>query len=253
MFNGSMAPSLSDIAAVTRNGDGEGFGGNNGWWVIILLLAIFGWGRGGYGNTGDGSGGVQSGYALATDFATLERKLDGVNNGLCDGFYAQNTNTLNGFASVQSTLCQGFSGINQAIVAQGYENRLGQNDISRQISDCCCTTQQNIKDVQTAMAMNTNALQQTMNNMSFQNQQAHCETLRAIHDVQDGIVNYLNAQKMQDLRDENFQYKLAASQEAQNNYLVNTLRPCPIPAYQSCNPWAAQANYGCACNSGCGC
>ena len=55
----------------------------------------------------------------------------------------------------------------------------------------------------------------------------------------DGTINYLNAQKMQDLRDENFQYKLAASQAEQNNYLVNQLRPCPIPAYPSCNPWAA--------------
>lgn len=233
------APSLSDIAAVTR--DNDGFGNNGAWWIIILLFAIFGWGRGGYGN-----GGVQDGYALQTDFATLERKLDGVNNGLCDGFYAQNTNTLNGFSSVQSTLCQGFSGINDAITRNGYENRLGQNDITRQIADCCCTTQQNIKDVQTGMVMNAKDAQ-------FQAQQNHCETLQAIHSVQDGIINYLNAQKMQDLRDENFQYKLAASQADQNNYLVNTLRPMPVPAYQSCNPWAAQANYGCACNTGCGC
>lgn len=38
MFNSSM-PSLSDIAAVTNN---DGFGGNNGWWILIILFAIFG-------------------------------------------------------------------------------------------------------------------------------------------------------------------------------------------------------------------
>lgn len=238
-------PSLSDIAAVTRN-DGDGWGGNGGWWILIILFALFGWGRGGW-NGADNSGTIPQNYALATDFATIERKLDSVNNGLCDGFYAQNTNNLNGFASVQSTLCQGFSNVNDTIVRNGYENRLGQNDIARQIADCCCTTQQNIKDVQTAMAMNTNAIQQSMTQMGFQNQQNHCETIRAVHDVQDGIINYLNAQKMQDLRDENFQYKLAASQAEQNNYLVNQLRPCPIPAYPSCNPWAATN----CCTTGC--
>lgn len=246
MFNNNPI-SLADIAAVTR--DGDGIGGNNGWWVIIILFALFGWGRGGYGYADGGNGTIPQNYALATDFATLERKLDGVNNGLCDGFYAQNTNTLNGFASVQSTLCQGFSGINDAIVRNGYENRLGQNDITRQIADCCCQTQQNIKDVQTGMVMNTNAIQQSITGMGFQNQQNHCETLQAIHAVQDGIVNYLNAQEMQRLRDENQAYKFAASQAEQNNYLVDKLRPCPIPAYQSCNPWAAQAQYGCACSA----
>lgn len=246
MFGNS--PSLSDIAAVTRGNDGDGWGGNGGWWIIIILFALFGWGRGGWGNDG-GNGTIPQNYALATDFATLERKLDGVNNGLCDGFYAQNTNTLNGFAAVQSTLCQGFSGINDAITRNGYENRLGQNEITRQIADCCCTTQQNIKDVQTGMVMNTNAIQQSMNQLGFQSQQQHCETMRAVHDVQDGIINYLNAQKMQDLRDENFQYKLAASQAEQNNYLVNQLRPCPIPAYPSCNPWAST---NCSSNTCCG-
>ena len=41
-----------------------------------------------------------------------------------------------------------------------------------------------------------------------------------------------------------FGLQLAASQQAQNNCLVNTLRPCPTPAYLTCNPWASQAAYG---------
>lgn len=53
MFNMS-APSLADIAAVTRNNDGnDGWGGNNGWWILIILFALFGWGRGGYGYGGN--------------------------------------------------------------------------------------------------------------------------------------------------------------------------------------------------------
>lgn len=51
--------------------------------------------------------------------------------------------------------------------------------------------------------------------------------------------------------------RLAASQEKQNNYLVNELKPCPIPAYITCNPYQSYgftyANNSCGCNNGCGC
>lgn len=47
MFNMGSAPSLADIAAVTKDGNGDGWGNGNGWWVLIILFAIFGgWGNG---------------------------------------------------------------------------------------------------------------------------------------------------------------------------------------------------------------
>ena len=45
--------------------------------------------------------------------------------------------------------------------------------------------------------------------------------------------------------------RLAASQQAQNNYLVNTLRPTAVPAYLTCNPYQSYYPYGNNC--GCGC
>lgn len=47
---------------------------------------------------------------------------------------------------------------------------------------------------------------------------------------------------------------LAQSQANQNQYLVNQLRPCPTPAYITCNPWATNgtAYTGGSC-CGCGC
>lgn len=45
-------------------------------------------------------------------------------------------------------------------------------------------------------------------------------------------------------------------QLAQNATLISTLRPTPIPAYQTCSPYeSAQlfSHYGTACNNGCGC
>ena len=117
---------IPNVVTTTNGGgnNGGGFMNGDGWWAIILFALIFGYGRngfgGGFGGFGGGSSGVGENYILATDFATIERKLDGVNNGLCDGFYAQNTNMLNGFANVQQTLCQGFNGVNTAIYQNGF-------------------------------------------------------------------------------------------------------------------------------------
>lgn len=109
-----------DVPYVTNGNCGNnGMFGNNGDWIwAFLLFALIG--NNGWGGFGGNNGGVGSNYVLATDFATIERKLDGVNNGLCDGFYAMNTGMLNGFNGVQQTLCQGFSGINASITDVGY-------------------------------------------------------------------------------------------------------------------------------------
>ena len=191
---------------------------------------------------------------LATDFATIERKLDGINNGICDSTFALNNTVTNGFAGVQQTLCQGFSGINQNIVTNGYETRLGTQalasqlancccDIRQQISDCCCTTQRGIDAVNYNMAMNTNSIQQTLCNNTrdiIENQNAN---YRALHD--EIVANRMedkNAQ-IQAQQNEINTLRLAASQEKQNNYLTATMNAnvaeiirrtgndCPIPAY----------------------
>ena len=218
-------------------GNGNGFFGNDWAWIVILLLFGYGNGRGfgGFGG-GYGAGGVGENYVLATDFATIERKLDGVNNGLCDGFYAQNTNMLNGFAGVQQTLCQGFSGIDRSIANLGYQqaqcccdikggikdvaygNEKNAWTLSKQISDCCC-------DLEKANMQNR-----------FDAQAYNCNTLQAIDKVGDRIIDYLANEKTQALRDENFALRLSASQAKQNEVLLGKLSPCPTPAYVVPNP-----------------
>ena len=277
MFGTTMcAPSVPVVA--TCNGDGNnGYGYGDGWWVLIILFALFGgWGNRGFGGYGGGygtgtfDGGIPNGFALATDFATLERKMDSIGNGMCDGFYNVNTafgnlnNTLaTNFAEVQNALCQGFSGVHQAVVSQGYETRLGTQALQAQLAQCCCDTQAAIQANTTQGVMNTNAVQQQIaqcccdNEKSqmqtrFQMQQDTCSTLAAIDKVGDRIIDHMTQQETQRLRDENQALKLQASQVAQNQYLTDTLRPCPIPAYQTCNPWAtngtAYNSCGCCCN-----
>ena len=81
MNYGDGGLSASDVALLSgRNSNGsDGFGEGSGWWIIVFLIfALGGWGRNGVGGFGGNSGGIADNYVLATDFATIERKLDGV-------------------------------------------------------------------------------------------------------------------------------------------------------------------------------
>ena len=273
-MNESML-SPADVAVLSGNcgnngnsGNYGGWGDNGAWWIILFL--IFGWGRNGFGGGfGGNGGGIADNYVLSTDFATIERKLDGVNNGLCDGFYAiaqqfsnTNQNIANSTSSLQQTLCQGFSGINQNIVTNGYETRLGLNglssqlancccDIRQELADCCCKTQRGIDAVNYNMAMNTNSIQQTLCNNTrdiIENQNAN---YRALHD--EIIANRMedkNAQIMAQQNEINA-LRLSASQERQNAYLLSELKPCPSPSYIVPNPNCCY-NYAVTSNNCCG-
>ena len=139
MNYGEGGLSASDVALLSgRNTGNDGFGESSGWWIIVFLIfALGGWGRNGNNGFGGGnSGGVGENYVLATDVATIERKLDTIANGICDSTFALNNTATNGFAATQQTLCQGFSGINQAISTNGYETRLGVNNLAAQLANC---------------------------------------------------------------------------------------------------------------------
>ena len=235
--------------------NGGAFGNNGDWiWAFLLFALIGNNGFGGFGGYG-ARGGVGENYVLATDFATIERKLDGVNNGLCDGFYAQNTNMLNGFASVQQTLCQGFNGIERsiadtnsnlanAICTLGYQNQAGFNALSTQLAQCCCDTRAAIADVKYANERNT------------------CDIIRAGQDNTRAILDYLTTEKISALQAENSGLKAQISNDRQSAYIIDALAPkCPQAAYvvqppqqvtfpTNCCGNVAYANYG---NGGCGC
>ena len=262
MNEGVLSP--ADVAILSGNaGNGRD---NHGWgndyaWIIILFL-IFGWGRNGYGGFGGGSsnGGVTDGYVLASDFAQVDRKLDTISNGICDSTFALNNTMTNGFAATQQTLCQGFSGINQAINTNGYETRLGINgltaelancccDLKQQISDCCCQTQRSLDGINYNMAMNASNIQQTLCNNTrdiIDNQNAN---YRALHD--EIVANRIEDKNAQIAAQQNEinALRLKASQEAQNTYLINQLKPCPIPAFLTCNPYTGQTYSSCGCNT----
>ena len=269
MNYGDGSLSASDVALLSgnngRNNDGFGSDGNWAWVLIFLIFALGGFGRNGYG-FGGGTGSVSDNYVLASDFATLQRQMDSgfdrignrienVNNGLCDGFYAMNTGMLNGFSGVQQALCQGFSGVNNAITTNGYETRLGTQNLASQLASCCCDIKEGIQGVNFNMAQNTCTLQNTMNMNTRDIIESNNANYRALHDeIVANRIEDKNAQ-IQAQQNEINALRLAASQEKQNNYLIDQLKPCPSPSYIVPNPNCCY-NYGIngyGYNNNCGC
>ena len=232
------------VMEVGNNNGNSGFGGygNGDWAWIIVLFLIFGWGRNGFGNGfgGNGSGGIGENYVLATDFATIERKLDGINNGICDSTFALNNTINTGFFGVQNSLTQGFSGINTALLQGNYALSSQLADcccgVKTQLADCCCRIERGIDGINYNNALQTSALQQTLCNNTrdiIENQNAN---YRALHD--EIVANKIEAknERIAELQAQVSGLQLKASQEAQNAYLLSELKPCGKPAYIVPNP-----------------
>lgn len=245
MFNTAM-PSLSDIAAVTGNNrNNDGWGDGNGWWILIILFVLFGgWGRGGFG-AGNNEGSSCCTPATCADLQrgfdnqTTQMRFNGIDQGLCSLGY-DNAVLTNG---VNTNIMQTGFGIQNAITQQGIANMQSTNALQAQLQDCCCENRAAIAQVRYDMATDTCAITTAVNQgfaqldrtIADQFCQLKMEQKDAKIAEQQNLINALN---------------LAQSQANQNQYLIDQLRPCPIPAYQTCNPWATN---GTAYNGCCGC
>ena len=224
------------VTPANNYGGGMGMWGDN--WIWIIVLFLFGWGRNGWGGNGNGNGGVMDGYILTSDFANIERKLDGVNNGICDGFYAMNTGMLNGFAGVTQAVTSGFSAAELARCNQQAALMQQLTAMQMQNQECCCENRAAIAQVRYDMATQACDTRNTVSTAARDIIDNQNQNSRA-------ILDFLTQSKLRDLESANQELRLQASQAAQNNYLVSQLRPTPIPAYQSCNPWAGGSYTGC--------
>lgn len=216
---------------VNGNGsNGNGMWGDGGWWAIILFAMIFGWGRGGYGFGGGNGGSENIGYELGK-MATTNDVASGFNN---SAVLSSLNDIKLGQAGIQQTLCQGFSGVNAAVTQNGYETRLGMNDLGYRMQDCCCQTQRAIEGVNYNMAKNT------------------CDIIQAGNANTQRIIDYLTGEKISSLQAENSLLTAQLSQNSQTNTIINALRPVPQPAYITCSPYQSIFGYGMNNNCGCG-
>jgi hypothetical protein len=277
MFNGgNTGYSLSDIAAVTNgNRNDDGFMNGNDWWIIILFLlfANGGWGNGFGGNNG-GAGTLREEISYGLDMNGIENGIRGIQQGLCDGFYSQNSTMLQGFnglntqiaagvGDIQQTLCQGFNGINIGMLT-------GFNGIQAQMANDALVAQQCCCDTQNLISSKFCDLNYNIATQGCDTRRAIADSTRDIIDAQNSgtraILDFLTQDKIATLTAENQSLKFAASQAQQNvalgamidastaEIIRRTGNECPIPAYVVPNPnccydYTVVRNAGC-CNTG---
>ena len=203
-------------------------------WIIVIFALMGGWSNG-FGNRGADAAATFANGAMTRNEITngfnnqdVMNSLRGIQNGLCDGFYAQNTTMLNGFNGIQRDMCQGYAAINANI-----------NDAKFAAQSCCCETNRNIDAVRYENAHNTCAI--TTN--ATQNTQ---RVLDKLCQMESNAKDMRIADLTATLQAANFQL----SQLSQTANIINTVRPFPVPAYQVQSPYVgAGYAYGC----GCGC
>lgn len=258
------------VAMNGKNGN-NGFGGDGSWllWVIFLFFLFPLMGRGGWGNGfgGGNEGGCPSGAGLANLINNdngrelLMSAIQG--NGQAINNLATNLNcsvgqiqqAINGVsAKVAEVGCQVGMSSQQIINAI----QAGNDSIASQMAQCCC-------DVKTAIERQgyenrIATINQTDDLKSNANTQFNILSSKIDAQTQLLSEKFCELEKremqreIQQLRDEKQGYQMSALTQQQTQNLVNQLRPCPVPAYLTCNPFGGTYNgYPFGYNEGCGC
>lgn len=275
-----------DPAAMMAMMNNNGFGNGGWWWIFILLL--FGWG--GNGMWGRGFNGLNqmetnSDFARLMAFGNQNNNTDLLMqaiNGNKDAINTLATNINCDSKSVSNALCAIQGAIDKVSSNVGFSSeriisavQSGDNSIIKEICDCCCTTQRSIDSVnlnitkmsyenQLANCNQTNTLQNAITT-GFNNLMADNATKFGIIgdkiDAQTQIINdkfcQLELREMQNkidaLRDEKNALQSSALLQQQTQNIVNQVRPCPVPAYLTCNPYGYNGFGYTGCGDSCGC
>lgn len=218
--------SASDVLAISgaRDGDGLFGGGTSGGILALIIIFVLLFGNGGFG--GWGGNGAVANYATQADIQrgfdtrTIVSKLDGITNGLCDGFYAMN-NSING---VNMNTMQGFNSVNQGICNLGYEQQ-----------SCCCQTNRNI------------------DSLKYENAQNTCAIVNAIHADGEATRALMQQNTVQELRDKLQERDNTISNFLQTQNILGSIGRYVTnpPCYQGYMGYGyGYNNFGCGCNSG---
>lgn len=186
--------------ALLRGGDGM-FGGNNGWAIFLFFLLAFNGNGFGFGNRG----GMSYDVPATKDFVSNEfnnqsviNKLNGLENGLCDGFYA----------------------LNNSVKDNAYATQTGIANLGYEMQNCCCNINRNVDNVRYENAKNT------------------CDIINAGNANTQRIVDTINAYVMEQKDTKIAEQGQLLSEQRIINTINSTLQPPrPIPAYQVANPY----------------
>lgn len=227
-----MSP--ADIRAVCN--DDNGFGGG-AWWIVILFLFVM-MGGGFWGNrTPNGEPVTEAGLCNAMNFNDMQNSI----GRLSDNESLRMMQLSQGLASVGYENLRNFADTQQTI-------QNGQWSLSKQLSDCCCqnrydalqntnATQRMIDQVNYNMATDTCAINANVSNNARDVIDNANSNTRAVLDALNQQRLEAKQEKINDLERQVSALALAQSQTVQNQYLVNQLRPAPVPAFNVPQPY----------------
>lgn len=190
--------------------DNDGFMDGNGMWVFFLFFLLAWGGNGFFNNRGNESVATSADVQRGFDTNTIINKLDGIANGICDSTYA----------------------LNNTITSNANSISMGINNLAHEVESCCCTTNRNIDSVRYENAKNT------------------CDIVNAIHADGEATRSLITQNTIQELRDNLQAAQLQLGNMSQTQTLIDTLRPCAVPAYLTCSPYTSASYYaGCGCGN----
>ena len=220
--------SLADIAAVTNKDRGDGIFGDGcgGFFWIVVLFLVFGMMGGGLWGNNSGLQGALTRGEMADGFNTAEILRN--QNGIMRDQFGVQRDVLENRYNTQL----GLAGIDKSIM----ENRFAGQQ-------CCCETQKEILKNRYDGALQAQAMQ-------AQQAQCCCDVKTAIHAEGEATRALINANTMQELRDNLQAAQLQLGTLSQTNTLLSAINKTPVPAYLTCSPY--QTTYNPYTNTGCG-
>lgn len=219
-------------------GNGFGFGGDNAWWIIILLIFMGGWGNNGW------NGGMNGGLG-----GEVQRGFD-------------QSAVMNGLGNITAAINSGFSNAEVAANSRQMADMNQNFALQSAMQNCCCENRAGIADlkytVATEACADRNAVATALRDVLEAN---NASTQRILDVMCQDKIDAKN-ERIAELQQQLQMAQLAASQgaqtaailannEAQTAALERYLAPTPIPAYVVQNPNCCQQNwgYGCGCNA----
>lgn len=177
--------SLSDIAAVIGNKDGDGFGfGGGGLLLVVVLFLFFVMFGGGFNRQGDygqyATAATQQEILFGQQFGQINDRLTNIGNGICSLGYDMQGNI--GQLGKEMALAQ--NGTNMTIMQNA-------NSIQAQLSECCCNTQRAIDGVNANIEAKFAALEKSALEQRIAEQSARIASLEMDNRMY-GVVRYPN-------------------------------------------------------------
>lgn len=252
-----MAVGENGIVPVMNFGNGDGYGYNGGMWFVwlIVIFALMGGGFGGWNNNRNFA--TQADVYAANDMQDLkgnQRAIQGgissLGNGICDATFALNNTAVNGFATTNQNVLQGNYALDKSVMQGDFmldkSIMTGNNGLERAITDSRYVIGNAVNENRFATQFGFGDVNRNIDAVRYDNAMNTCKINETGNINTQKILDKLSCMEFNAIKNENENLRLAladarltCSQQAQNNTIINAIRPYPFPTY----------NFSCGCNA----